>query len=75
MFEGLFSSDPLGWVNGQHLIDQVLCLRSHCVPLGGRELGEMKEQVGNEDGNKIKKTVGNSLCFPMAALEAASSCC
>lgn len=46
MFEGLFSSDSLGWVNGQHLIDQVLSLWSHCVPLGGWELRKIEKQVG-----------------------------
>lgn len=38
MFKGLFSSYSLGWVNGQHLIDQILCLWGHCVPLWGWEL-------------------------------------
>lgn len=34
VLEGLFSSDPLGRVDGQHLVDQVLGLWSHRVPLG-----------------------------------------
>lgn len=38
VFEGLFGSDSLGRVNGQHLVDEVLCLWSHCVPLWGWEL-------------------------------------
>lgn len=38
VFEGLFGSDSLGWVDGQHLVNQVLCLGSHRVPLWGGEL-------------------------------------
>ena len=45
VFEGLFGSDSLGWVYGQHLVDQVLCLWSHCVPLWGGELKKMEKKV------------------------------
>lgn len=38
VFEGLLSSDPLGWVDGQHLVDQVFGLWGDCIPLWGREL-------------------------------------
>ena len=38
VFEGLLSRDALGRVNGQHLVDQVLGLGSHRVPLWGRKL-------------------------------------
>lgn len=55
MFEGLFGSDSLGWVNGQHLVDQVLRLWSHCVPLWGRELRKMEEQVGVTVGKERSK--------------------
>lgn len=40
VFEGVCGSDSLGWINGQHLVDQVFGLWSHCVPLRGRELFE-----------------------------------
>ena len=33
VIDGLVGGDPLGGVNGQHLIDQVLGLWGHCVPL------------------------------------------
>lgn len=39
VFEGLFSRNSLCWINGQHLIDQILCFWSHRVPLWGRKLG------------------------------------
>lgn len=39
VLEGLLSSDPLGWVDGQHLVDQVFGLGGDCVPLRGGELG------------------------------------
>lgn len=38
MLEGLLSCDPLGWIDGQHLVDQVFGLWSDCVPLWGGEL-------------------------------------
>lgn len=38
VFEGLLSSDSLGWVNRQHLVDQVLRLGGHSVPLWRWEL-------------------------------------
>lgn len=38
MLEGLLSCDPFGWIDGQHLVDQVFGLWSDCVPLWGREL-------------------------------------
>ena len=41
VFEGLLRGDPLGWVDGQHLVDQVLGLRGHRVPLGGWKLQEV----------------------------------
>lgn len=38
VLEGLLSSDPLGWVDRQHLVDQVFGLWGDCVPLWGWEL-------------------------------------
>lgn len=38
VLEGLLSCDPLGWVDGQHLVDQVFGLWSDRVPLWGRKL-------------------------------------
>lgn len=38
MLESICSSDSLSWVNGQHLVDQVFGLSSHCVPLWRGEL-------------------------------------
>lgn len=69
VFEGLFGSNSLGWVNGQHLVDQVLRLWSHCVPLWGRELrkkenGERKcvQQLKGRVINKVKR-IGNNTCL------------
>jgi len=61
VFEGLVGSDSLGWVNGQHLVDQVFCLWSHCVPLRGWELGQMKK-VGVTVG-KEGRGIGNNTHF------------
>ncbi len=38
VLEGLLSGDPLGWVDGQHLVNQVFGLWGDCVPLWGRKL-------------------------------------
>lgn len=38
VLQGLLSRDPLGWVDGQHLVDQVFGLWGDGVPLRGREL-------------------------------------
>lgn len=38
VLEGLLSSDPLGWVDRQHLVNQVFGLWGDCVPLWGWEL-------------------------------------
>lgn len=43
VLEGLLSSDPLGWVDGQHLVDKVLSLWGDCVPLWRRELQRQTE--------------------------------
>lgn len=43
MLEGLLSCDPLGWIDGQHLVDQVFGLWSDCVPLWGGELKRKTE--------------------------------
>lgn len=40
VLDGLVGSDPLGRVNCQHLIDQILGLGGHCVPLWRRKLKE-----------------------------------
>lgn len=40
VFECICGSDSLGWINGQHLVDQVFGLWSHRVPLWGWELLE-----------------------------------
>ncbi len=60
VFEGLLSSDSLGWVNSQHLVDQVLCLWSHCVPLWGWKLRKTVQQVtvtvGKEHSNLLKQS-------------------
>lgn len=46
VFEGLLSSDSLGRVDGQHLVDQVLRLWRHCVPLWGWKLRRKTGQGG-----------------------------
>ena len=38
VLQGLLSADPLRRVDGQHLVDEVLGLRGHRVPLWGGEL-------------------------------------
>lgn len=38
VLEGLLGYDPLGWIDCQHLVDQVFGLWSHCVPLWRRKL-------------------------------------
>lgn len=43
VLEGLLSCDPLGWIDGQHLVDQVFGLWSDRVPLWGRELKQPTE--------------------------------
>ena len=45
VLEGLLRCDPLGRVDGQHLVDQVLGFRSHRVPLGRRELQRQTERL------------------------------
>lgn len=64
VFEGLFGSDSLGWVNGQHLVDQVLCLWSHCVPLWGRELRNMEKEVGVTVGMEGSEANWKQYMFP-----------
>lgn len=39
MLEGLLCGDSLSWVDGQHLVDEVLGLRGDRVPLRRRKLG------------------------------------
>lgn len=50
MLEGLVSSDPLGRVDSQHLVDQVLGFGGHCVPLWGGKLG------GRERGDEGRES-------------------
>lgn len=38
VLKSLLGSDSLGWVDSQHLVDQIFSLRSHRVPLWGRKL-------------------------------------
>lgn len=40
VFECICGGHSLGWINGQHLVDQVFGLWSHRVPLRRRELFE-----------------------------------
>lgn len=40
MFECVRGGHPLGRIDGQHLVDQVFGLWSHCVPLRGGELSQ-----------------------------------
>lgn len=44
MFESLVGRDPFGGVDRQHLIDQVLGLGGHSVPLWGGKLEEEEEE-------------------------------
>lgn len=38
VLQSLLGSDSLGWVDSQHLVDQIFSLGSHRVPLWGRKL-------------------------------------
>lgn len=38
VLQSLLGCDSLGWVDSQHLVDQIFSLRSHRVPLRGGEL-------------------------------------
>ena len=38
VLQSLLGSDSLGWVDSQHLVDQVFSLRGHRVPLWGGKL-------------------------------------
>lgn len=38
VLQSLLGGDSLGWVDRQHLVDQIFSLRSHRVPLRGGEL-------------------------------------
>lgn len=44
VFQSLLGRDSFGWVDGQHLVDQVFGLRSHRVPLWGGKLQDGNEQ-------------------------------
>ena len=52
VFQSLLGSDPLGGVDGQHLVDQVLGFRSDRVPLRGGELQESRAERGAGDQKK-----------------------
>lgn len=43
VFERLGRRDPFGWIDGQHLVDEVFGFGSHRVPLGRRKLGRGDE--------------------------------
>lgn len=47
VLESLLGGNSLGRVDGQHLVDQVLGLGGHCVPLRGGELKVMTQEVTN----------------------------
>ena len=38
VLQSLLSGDSLGWVDSQHLVDQIFSLRSHRVPFWGGKL-------------------------------------
>lgn len=44
VFERFVRLDPLLWVDGQHLVDQILGLRCHGVPLRRRVLREKEKE-------------------------------
>ena len=50
VFQGFGGSDAFARVDGQHLVDQILGLGSHCVPLWRRKLGRGDEELGTEGG-------------------------
>lgn len=43
MFERLGCCDPLGWVDGQHLVNEIFGFGSHRVPLRRRKLRREEE--------------------------------
>lgn len=62
MLEGLLSGDPLGWVDGQHLVDEVFGLRGDSVPLRRRKL-EYGSVIDTKVLDMHSACIGvNSLC-------------
>lgn len=49
VFQSLLGRDSLGWIDGQHLIDEVFGLRGDRVPLWRGELQETWELMGMYD--------------------------
>lgn len=43
VLEGLGCCDPFGWIDGQHLVNEIFGFRSHRVPLGRGKLGRGEE--------------------------------
>lgn len=60
MFECLGSCDAFGWVDGQHLIDEIFGFRSHCVPLRGRKLGG--KDTRRRDETARRRSLNKNIC-------------
>lgn len=44
VFQSLCCRDALGWVYGQHLVDEIFRFRSDCVPFRGGELPKQRDK-------------------------------
>ena len=63
VFEGLLRGDPLGWVDGQHLVDQVLGFGGHRVPLRRRELQRQTERESDRQTDRQTDRQSDKLYF------------
>ena len=72
VFEGLLRGDPLGWVDGQHLVDQVLGFGGHRVPLRRWELQRQTERESDRQTDRptdsqtsFTSYIGTPTCFEL----------
>lgn len=57
VFERLSCCDPFGWIDGQHLINEIFGFRSHCVPLRRGKLRGGGEEVNCTYAHKITTSI------------------